>query len=138
MLVVAVIGVLAAIALPMYAKYQERARSASAAQDLAALGAALSRIRVDNGSLPLALADIGEGGRHDPWGNAYQYVPHDSAPQSHWRKDKNIHPINTDFGLWSMGPNGQTSPQLVAAKSRDEIIRANDGRVVGLASDFDP
>jgi general secretion pathway protein G len=37
-----------------------------------------------------------------------------------------------------MGKDGQSSSPLTAKPSRDDIVRANDGRFVGLASDYDP
>ncbi len=47
-------------------------------------------------------------------------------------------PINSDYDLWSSGKDGASSPPLTAKPSRDDIVRANNGRFVGLASDFDP
>jgi len=37
-----------------------------------------------------------------------------------------------------MGKDGASVPPLTAKASRDDIIRANDGRFIGLASDYDP
>jgi len=45
-------------------------------------------------------------------------------------------PINTDFDLYSMGPDGRSAPPLTAKHSRDDIVRANDGAFIGLASDY--
>ncbi len=52
------------------------------------------------------------------------------------RKDHFMVPINTDFDLYSMGPDGASVPPLTARASRDDIVRANDGQFVGRASDF--
>jgi general secretion pathway protein G len=35
-----------------------------------------------------------------------------------------------------MGPDGKTVAPLTAQDSRDDIIRANDGRYVGPAADY--
>jgi general secretion pathway protein G len=45
-------------------------------------------------------------------------------------------PINTDFDLYSMGPDGRSAPPLTASDSRDDIVRANNGRFVGIAADY--
>ena len=52
------------------------------------------------------------------------------------RKDKNLVPINSDYDLYSKGPDGASVPALTAAKSRDDIVRANDGAYVGIASGY--
>jgi general secretion pathway protein G len=52
------------------------------------------------------------------------------------RKDHFLHPISSDFDLYSMGADGQSVAPLTAQKSRDDIIRANDGSYYGLASNF--
>ena len=54
----------------------------------------------------------------------------------HARKDHSLVPINTDFDLYSMGPDGRSSPPLTAKASRDDIVRANDGAFVGVAADY--
>ena len=75
----------------------------------------------------------------DPWGTPYQYISHDDKKgKGKWRKDHNIVPINSDFDLWSNGKDGQSSAPLTAKHSRDDILRASNGRFIGLASDFDP
>jgi general secretion pathway protein G len=52
------------------------------------------------------------------------------------RKDLALVPINTDFDLYSKGRDGATQPPLTAASSRDDIVRANDGQFIGLASGY--
>jgi general secretion pathway protein G len=140
MIAVAIVAVLTAIALPSYAKYRDRIRNFNAAEDIASLQPLITQYALDNrNAYPASLADIGRGGLKDPWGNAYQYVSHDDPTgRGAWRKDHNIVPINSDYDLWSNGKDGQTAPPLTAGSSRDDILRANNGRFVGLASDFDP
>ncbi len=74
----------------------------------------------------------------DPWGNGYRYLNHATASNGAYRKDKNIVPINADYDLYSMGKDGATAAPLTAAPSRDDIVRANNGRFVGRASVYDP
>jgi general secretion pathway protein G len=46
-------------------------------------------------------------------------------------------PINSDFDLYSLGKDGKSAGPLTALASRDDVILANDGRFVGLASDYE-
>ena len=58
MIVVAIIGILAAIAIPLYANIQARARIAKAQADSRTLVSAVSMYMVHMGSLPAALTDL--------------------------------------------------------------------------------
>ncbi len=61
MIVVAIIGILAAIAIPLYANVQARARLAKAQADARALASAVSIYSAHMGTLPGALTDL------SPW-----------------------------------------------------------------------
>jgi general secretion pathway protein G len=52
------------------------------------------------------------------------------------RKDRFLVPINSDYDLYSMGPDGASTPPLTAKASHDDIIRASDGAYVGVAENF--
>lgn len=52
------------------------------------------------------------------------------------RKDHNLVPLNTDYDLYSSGPDGASVGPLTAKASRDDILRANNGRFVGPASAY--
>ncbi len=56
MIVVAIIGILAAIAIPLYANVQQRARIAKAQADMRALASAVSIYAAHMGTLPATLA----------------------------------------------------------------------------------
>ena len=58
MIVVAIIGILAAIAIPLYANVQTRARIAKAQADTRTLASAISVYTAHMGTLPTALADL--------------------------------------------------------------------------------
>ncbi len=58
MIVVAIIGILAAIAIPLYANIQQRARIAKAQADARTLVSAISMYSATFGSLPAALTNL--------------------------------------------------------------------------------
>jgi len=139
LIAVAIVGILGVIAFPRYANYRERVQIAQAIIDIKGIEAKLVDYRLDNRELPDDLAPVGMAGKLDPWGRPYQYTNlTDITGKGKARKDKNLVPINSDFDLYSLGKDGASSPPLNATASRDDIVRASDGRFVGLAADFDP
>ena len=58
MIVVAIIGILAAIAIPLYANVQTRARVAKAQADARTMGSSVSLFTAHMGALPAALTDL--------------------------------------------------------------------------------
>ncbi len=88
----------------------------------------------------------GGGGNGGGGGNsgAWQWIlPNEAyaaaggnASRGRPRKDRFLHPINSDYDLYSMGKDGESVEPLTARKSHDDIIRANDGSFVGLAAEF--
>src|SRR6202158_2256303 len=58
MIVVAIIGILAAIAIPLYANVQTRARIAKAQADTRTLASSVSIFTAHMGALPAALTDL--------------------------------------------------------------------------------
>jgi general secretion pathway protein G len=130
-------AVLLAIAMPAFQGYRERVRIDQAKQDIMAMSAVISNYYQDAHAYPDSLADVGLGSMRDPWGNPYGYLNlGDKKAHGQARKDHSLVPINTDFDLYSMGPDGLSSPPLTAKHSRDDIVRANNGAFVGVASDY--
>ncbi len=136
-LVVAVTAamVLASIAVPAYNGYVNRARVARAIGDIGTISLQLYRWQLNTRAFPATLAEAGLDAT-DPWGQPYQYLRVAGANRGALRKDRNLVPINTDFDLYSMGPDGATVIALTAAASQDDIVRANDGGFVGEAKDY--
>jgi general secretion pathway protein G len=137
MVVILIIAIAAAIALPWYSSYRERVKIGQAITDIGALNAIARNYMVDNRTPPPNLAAIGAGGKLDPWGNPYVYLDLLTAGIGKARKNKNLVPINSEFDLYSMGKDGQSAIPLTAANSRDDVILANDGRYIGLASNYE-
>jgi general secretion pathway protein G len=133
---VALVGVLAAIALPAYKGYRDRVRAKQCAEDVATMAAAIQRFADDNRDYPNSLADVAFNTRTDPWGQPYQYYNIAANGKGGARKDKALNPLNTDFDLYSVGPDGQTKSQVSNKDSLDDVIRANNGGFIGNASDF--
>ena len=52
------------------------------------------------------------------------------------RRDRSLNPLNSDFDLYSVGKDGVTKKQISQRDSLDDVLRANDGRFVDLASKF--
>jgi general secretion pathway protein G len=138
-IVIAVLGALAAIALPSYRTYIERTKIAQAIKDVAQISMAIARYYTVNSTFPPDLAGVGEGlPSPDPWGNPYQYLGIDVDPAPHAgdiRRDRNMNPLNSDYDLYSMGPDGRTQKQLTARWGRDDIVRAGNGGFIGVAKD---
>jgi general secretion pathway protein G len=137
MVVVAIISTLSAIAIPAYSRYVEKAKITKAIAEIKILSQEISAFAADGGPLPNTLNDIGRAGLLDPWGNPYQYLNyatvHGNGPI---RKDRSLHPLNSDYDLYSMGKDGKSQPPITAHNSQDDVIRASDGRFIGLASNY--
>ncbi len=140
LIVIGIIGFLAAIAMPLYGAYQERVNLGMAIADIVVIEAAIERYQYDRMVLPDSLDDIGFGEKLDPWNNTYKYLrlADNDTPgiQGKRRKDKNLVPINTDFDLYSMGKDGESKAPLTAKPSKDDIVRANNGAYTGLAEGY--
>ncbi|MFO0774683.1 MAG: pilin [Nitrospiraceae bacterium] len=84
----------------------------------------------------------GGGGKGKSGGTAWNFLAPTVAeaaqgePPAKPRKDRFLHPINSDYDLYSMGKDGESVEPLTAKKSHDDVIRANDGAFVGLAAQF--
>lgn len=137
LLVIAIIGVLAAIAIPGYRDYVEGTKVKIAKLDILNISLAIKNYWQDAETYPLSLAAIGAGSMLDPWGNAYQYLDlTQEGTTGKARKDRNLVPLNSDFDLYSMGKNGLSTGPISTKKSLDDILRANDGRFLDLASKY--
>lgn len=52
------------------------------------------------------------------------------------RRDRYMFPLNTDYDLFSLGPDHQTATSLGEGIGLDDVIRANNGGFFGRASDY--
>ncbi len=138
LLVVAVIATLAAIGLWGYGEYTASARLARAVSDIHVISSEADLFHFTSRRYPSSLDEIGRAGFKDPWGNPYQFlnIADLAPPQGQMRKDRFLVPINSDYDLYSMGPDGRSVSPLTASESRDDIVRAANGGYIGPASKY--
>jgi len=137
LIVVAIIGTLASIAISTYHGTIQKAKTVRAIAEMKSIATTLDNFYQDNNFYPDTLEQAGLGGLRDPWGNPYQYANLATTPHSQWRKDRNNNPINSFYDLYSKGSDGDSQTQVAGAKSRDDIIRAWDGKFIGQGKAFD-
>ncbi|MEZ6038347.1 MAG: prepilin-type N-terminal cleavage/methylation domain-containing protein [Planctomycetota bacterium] len=247
MIVVTILGIIAAVGVPQYVSALRTARVAKTRHELVTLSNAIDQYRATHGALPLTLYQVGFGGRRDPWGHQYCYFNYTDGtgdglewaiaagivdpssvvgssvvggsggdgghaatqPQGQSqarspaagpaaqavdaagglaaepsavaqasvrdvinslsrevspaerqaiettlmgvpefslyvgvpveqtrRRDGYMFPLNSDYDLFSLGPNGGTAISLGEAMAQDDVIRANNGGFFGTASDY--
>ncbi len=137
MIVIAIIGTLAAIAIPNYISYREKAKIARTIVEIKGIESTVYAFMIRNNRFPDTLIEAGLGSPTDPWGNPYVYYPIDNVPKGvKVRKDKSLHPVNTDFDLYSKGADGKSVAPFTAKPSQDDIVRANDGAYIGLVQNY--
>ena len=136
MIAIVLLGILAGLAIPGYQSYRNKANQRLAGQQIATMQVRIKTFFDDNNAYPASLAAAGLGDMKDPWGAPYQYYNIADNNIGGARKDKNLNPINTDYDLYSMGPDGVTKKQLDNKDSVDDIVRARNGAFVGVSADF--
>lgn len=137
MVVIAILGVLSAVSIQAYSNFLRKAEATSVVTDIRFLEREIYKHRAMTGYYPESLATIGMQSMIDPWHKPYVYVRVcDAWGKGGLRKDRFLNPLNTDFDLYSCGPDGKTASQLNEPEARDDVVRANNGEFVGLATDY--
>jgi len=137
LIIVAIIATLTSIAVPLYRGMTAASERAKAIADITILDAEIGMFQFTKGRLPVDLAEINRAGLKDPWGNPYEYLNFAANPGNvKVRKDHSLHPLNSTYDLYSKGKDGDSNAPLTAQVSQDDIIRANDGAFIGLASEY--
>lgn len=139
LVILVVLAALTLIVVPTYTRFVERARVSQAIADIAEISMALQRRHTVLGAWPNSLAGLSANLPFtDPWGRPYRYLAIDvrpAPPTGKVRRDRNLNPLNRDFDLYSVGPDGETQTQLTGRKARDDIVRAGNGSFIGKAED---
>lgn len=138
LITLAIIGTLSTILIPTLTDQLEKDKNKQAAADIAVMSALIGNYIVDHGVPPDNLDQAGIRNQTDPWGRPYEYlnVFNDGSGPPHPRKDHFLHPLNSDYDLYSLGADGKSKTPLTAKASRDDIIRANNGGYVGIAAEY--
>lgn len=121
--------------------YIDQAKTQSTEEVIAEMSQDIDDFYSRNGEYPDSLEDVyGEGQIPlDEWGNPYQYLRIEGGSvkgKGKLRKDRNLVPINSDYDLYSMGPDGQSTSPLTANISKDDIVRGRNGDFIGVAEDY--
>jgi len=104
------------------------AKSVSSQLDYDAIGAKVGRTLSLTERGAIADAVESSGGSF----SIFTGVPTESTR----RRDRYLFPLNTDYDLFSLGPDHQTATSLGESTGLDDVIRANNGGFFGLASDY--
>jgi general secretion pathway protein G len=143
MMVVCIIAIASGIAVPAYTGHRDKLDTANAVADMTGMGLLIEKFYAENNRYPNSLGEIGKGGLKDPWGREYQYqnnaviMANDKKHKcTGCRKDGPVHPINTDFDLFSVGKDGKSNDTIRSQPSQDDIIRAFNGSYIGIARDI--
>jgi len=114
----------------------ERMRIEQARQEIGQIQTAIEGYRTLHHELPGSLADLDSPvPTLDPWDHSYEYVNFD-ANGTVGQRNYNGLPVNSEYDLYSAGPDGRTDADLSSETARDDIVRARDGSFVGSAADF--
>ena len=139
MIVVVIIGILSSIATPLFFSSREKARLAAAISEIKLLEKMIYNYNIDNDRYPENLEELGLTTPRDPWGNPYRYLKIEGRKKKgvgKLRKDRGLVPVNSDFDLYSKGRDGKSQSPFTSKASQDDIVRANNGRFIGLVSDY--
>ena len=139
MMSVTVVALLLTIGLPTYRAIVKRQYIEQCVRDLVTIAGELEKYRTLHFELPDDLDELAGVPRIDPWGFDYRFLNFQSdlkGIKGKIRKDHNLHPLNSEFDLYSIGPDGASVAPLTARASRDDVIWARDGSFVGVAEDY--
>lgn len=92
-----------------------------------------------NKRYPIDLAEIFDQTPQDPWGINYQYLSIWDSPNPGslpTRLDANAERLNSDYDLYSMGSDTVSLTSIIEPTSRDDIVRAENGKFIGLVIDY--
>ena len=133
-----VIGALAAVAVPAYLQRLQQLKIDRAILEISELQWQINEFGRNYDRFPDSLDELErQVEKTDPWGYAYEYqIPGAPGWRGEFRKDRFLVPLNTDYDLFSIGPDGDSRAPLQPKVSWDDVIRANNGGFIGVAIDF--
>ena len=134
--VVVVMGILATIGVARTKYVSEQARTTRAIGDIRAITNDVQAYQAASPghALPPGLSDIDRAGLLDPWGRPYIYVLFSVGGTP--RTDVFGIDLNSEFDIYSMGPDGASAISITAGASQDDVVMAGDGGFIGRASRY--
>ena len=137
LMVLLILSILAGIALPKLFDALDTTRQSRAIADLKTLQKQIDIHKSVNGKIPDTWDALKAGPMpRDPWGNPYVYNSHGFVLSLLFRTNGILIPINTDYDLYSKGPDGNSVPNILLLLSQDDIVRADEGEFIGLVEDY--
>lgn len=118
-------------------KMADNAKTSIAIDEIEDIQINIDEFFKEKGRYPDSLEEVFGEVPLDEWGNPYQYLNLSTVKgKGKRRKDKNLVPINSDYDLYSMGPDGKSVSPLTASASKDDIVRGRNGAFIGIATDY--
>jgi general secretion pathway protein G len=140
MAVVAILGILTVVAMPRLFAATEKARYARGIREIKNIHMAIEQYRLAKGTIPLTMTDLiplhFSAPPVDPWGNPYVYGNFAVITPGARRKDGPLVPINKEYDIYSAGPNGISTPNIRSNSAQDDIIFAQDGGFINVATEY--
>ena len=114
-----------------------RAKIANVIGAIGAVHLKVQMFELNNNRLPTSLSELKGVELTDPWGNAYQFLDHSTVNgNGPKRKNRNMVPVNRDYDIYSMGPDGKTATPFTSIPGQDDIVMAGDGAYFGIACKY--
>ena len=108
MIVVAIIGILAAIAIPLYANVQTRARIAKAQADVRTIASAVSIYTAHMGVVPTAIADLTASATNAQSVTGGPWLAKEPTPPSGWAATY-TYTASTAAGTFTVSATGDST-----------------------------
>lgn len=138
-MVILVAALIIGTTIPVYLHIIDNKRMDLAVTEITGFQKDIDRFGRKNARYPQSLAEIYPNSPVDPWGNPYKYtnIKNAVAPgMINPRTDMNLKRLNADYDLYSDGADKTSLSPVSANESRDDIIRANNGNYIGVASKY--
>ncbi|MEO8450001.1 MAG: prepilin-type N-terminal cleavage/methylation domain-containing protein [Gemmatimonadota bacterium] len=134
MTVMVIVAILTSMAVSRTKATIDQGKTAKATGDIRAIQIDIEGYAASGNVLPPGLVDVGRDALVDPWGNPYVYVLFSAGGTP--RTDRFGVPLNTQYDIYSIGPDGTTSGSITAGPGQDDVVRGNDGSFIGRATRY--